>query len=82
MSLRRITWRLRRLSTRRSVSYHTLKVVTRSRLSIPDAKDLEVHKHQRMLEALEDANKDREETITQFRDLVMNLQQWVSSTSS
>ena len=39
-----------------------------------DAKDLQIQEHVRKAEALEEACIDLEGTITQFRDLVVQLQ--------
>lgn len=44
-----------------------------------DSKDMQIREQQRKIETLEEACQDLENTITQFRDLVQNLQRCVSS---
>lgn len=41
---------------------------------ITDAKDLQILEHTRKIESLEEACQDLENTIVQFRELVLQLQ--------
>ena len=64
------------------VCIHSLVVAldleTKPNLPLTENKELHIHELQRKIDSLEESCQDYENTITQFRDLVVQLQKYVS----